>query len=263
MRPKAEGAAPPASGAAPAAAIRAEARGEIGHKRHVDTVERPVVARPEAQPEGRKQHRRRSLGIAEGAGEGREDLFRGRGFGAGRRPNGQPPAREATPVETRPGVDLAVWRHVGMADHPLGADPPAGHDAAEKRFERRHLRLGEGPVAGIGKLDPDRAGIDVVAPLPAADARVPGPRRLGHQRLGPAVLGHQPMRRDLGRRIAQPRPRRGAAVHAGVMDHDQLGARLAAPFTEIGRGQHGPIAAPPGTGADPSRRRSRHRPDRG
>lgn len=132
--------------------------------------------------------------------------------------------RKAGPVEAGAGVDLAAGGHVGMADHAARADLPAGHDLTQQAGQPVHLAQGKGAVAGIGDLDPDGAGIDVIAPLPGPRTRVPGPAILGDQGLGTAILMDQPMCADLGQGVAQPRARLGRVGHAGIVQHDQFGA---------------------------------------
>ena len=96
-----------------------------------------------------------------------------------------------------------------MADHPVGSDPPAVHDAAQQRRNPVHLAQGKGAVAGVGDLDPDGAGIHVVPAFPG-------------------------VRRAAGTR--QARAGAGGIGHARVMQHDQFGA-LAAPVAMVGAGE--------------------------
>ena len=103
---------------------------------------------------------------------------------------------------------------------PAGGIAQRASDRVEQRLERGHLRLGErrevGERPGVGELDADRARVDVAAARPAAGAGVPGALRLGDQPPDPPVLGDQVVRRDLGRRVAEPRQRRLGASRIAV-----------------------------------------------
>ena len=120
------------------------------------------------------------------------------GIGNRRRPaRGRCPARrQPPPVEQLAGIDLARRRHVGMAEHAMGAgwDGAPGSPRASS-ISACHLRFGKGPIAelmaGIDQLDADRAALMSRAPAqeltPACQAR----RSSGTRRIDRAVLVDQ------------------------------------------------------------------------
>ena len=185
------------------------------------------------------------------------------------RPRGPP--REPPPVEARAGIDLSPGRHVGMPDHTLGRDPPARRPPASDIPARPSAAREKGSAPVLTSSIPMERGIDIAhlphCPAPACQARrasSPAATRC------PSSVD-QVMRRDLRRRIAQAASGRASVRHGRVMQHDMSGWRPAPARPEkLGEG-HGwapvlkrlsgrPAA---GTARDPSRRQSRHRPDRG
>ena len=130
-----------------------------------------------------------------------------------------------------------------MADDALGGDVQAGEERSEEPLQRVHLRRRKGHQPGVGQLDPDRAGIDIVTPRPCARARMPGAHLLIDQRADPARLRDQVMRRDLARGIAK-HPFGGLAIrHRSVVDHHKFGPQPIAPLGEIWRQAHWSRAA--------------------
>src|SRR5699024_9950944 len=117
-------------------------------------------------------------------------------------PDCQPIARQTAPIEFLSRINLAPRRNTAMAKHALWRDRPAPQNAAKKRGERRHLRLGKRRVAmamaGIRKLDPDRARIHVGHTAPGRDPCMPGALILCHHCEHRAVDIEQIMRADLG-----------------------------------------------------------------
>jgi hypothetical protein len=124
-----------------------------------------------------------------------------------------------------------------MGEDPVGGDAVPGDDVAGKGLYRRHLSLGEVPVAeivpGIVDLDADRAGVDVPFSRPDRYPRVPG---------APVLLDHRddmPVRVDeivaahLGPGIAQPGNRLLRARHAGIMQDHHGGHGTLAPRSMI------------------------------
>ncbi len=129
-----------------------------------------------------------------------------------------------------------------MGDHPVGTDPPTLDDIGAKR--RRHgldLRLGKGAITmfmpGIDDLDADRGGIHVPLALPAADAGMPGPPRLGHQLQHAPVLEDEIVAGHLRQRVAQllQRERERRILHAGIMQNQTVGQATILPLAVVGR----------------------------
>ena len=90
-------------------------------------------------------------------------------------------------------------------------------------------------MAGIDQLDADRARVDVAMAAPERDAGVPGAAILRHQAEDAAVLLDHVVRADLRRRVAHPRQRRVAGLHAGVVQHQHVDGRVAARVVVGGR----------------------------
>ena len=110
-----------------------------------------------------------------------------------------------------------------------------------KPRRRRSARRGNGGsaalMAGIDDLDRRSSGIEIALAAPNADAGMPGALVFGARA---ARSGRSPRRNNgprLGRRVAQQRQRAFGGRHAGVMQHDAVGPRIAAPLAVIGRGQ--------------------------
>src|SRR5712691_2734025 len=97
----------------------------------------------------------------------------------GRRPQADPGAGEARPVEQLAWVGFAVRRDVGMPDDPVGWDAVTRQDVPAQKLDRRHLRLGKRPVApfvaGIDDFDADRDDVEIGLALPARDSGVKRP----------------------------------------------------------------------------------------
>ena len=80
-------------------------------------------------------------------------------------------------------------------------------------------------VSGIDDLDADRAGVDVGLARPGRHAGVPGAARLRHELHDAAVLVDEVMARHPRLGVAQPIERRLGALHAGVVQQDDVGVR--------------------------------------
>ena len=82
----------------------------------------------------------------------------------------------------------------------------------QQPLQRRHLRARQRarPRRFASSIPMEREFTSVTA-APGPRPGMPGPRLLGHQRQHRAVSVDQVMRRHLGRRVAQPLQRRGAA----------------------------------------------------
>ena len=144
---------------------------------------------------------------------------------------------ELFPREQLARILLAARGHVGVTEDAGVGDRPALADIRHQFDHRAHLNIGERPVAelvaGVDDLDADRATVDVALALPERLAGVPGAARLRHEGEDAAVLLDHIVGRDPGRRIAQPRQRRLAGRHAGIVEQDHVGRPDAG--VEVGR----------------------------
>ena len=136
-------------------------------------------------------------------------------------------------------VLLAGRRDVGMGEHALGRDSPAGADVARRGDRRRDLALRKGRraavMAGIDDLDPDRGRVEIALAFPQGLARVPRAALSGTSWSDRAILPDQIVRRDLRGRIEQEIERRLARRHAGIVQDEAVGPATAAPLAAIGR----------------------------
>ena len=142
------------------------------------------------------------------------------------------------PVKRLTRVYFAARRNIAMAENILRRNGVPRRHLLQEFNERRHLRFRESvhfavfmPV--MVKLNADRGGVHICLALPKRNTGMPSARRLIDQLENMPVAANEIMRRDFGRRVAQPRQRRLAIGHIGIMQN--YVADGASPIVEIGR----------------------------
>ena len=207
---------------------------QIGGKACIGCIGGPRGPRAKPQTKGGQDRIFGCIGIAKGAGIGEKSAWVTGGNGR-IRPDRQPLTGQTSPIKPGAGVAFSGGGHVGMRNHPMRRDRPAGQDVGQKGFQRLHLPMGKRMIPPIGQFDADGMAVDIVQPRPLARARMPSAVILGHQSLGLALFGNQPMGRNFGQRVAQPIPRGGATGHRGIMQDNDRRARSAPSIAEIRR----------------------------
>ena len=142
------------------------------------------------------------------------------------------------PVKRLTGVYFAARRNIAMTENILRRNGVPRRHLLQELNERCHLRFGESRhravfMSVMVKLNADRGRVHIRLAAPERDTGVPCARALIDQLENMPVAANEIMRRDFGRRIAQPRQRRFAIGHIGIMQNNV--ADGASPIVEIGR----------------------------